>query len=958
MDRPPAPSHMGVRMSTSTSFGRAGAPASFDLSVVGHGAPSATMQMTHAKEYGALFSDGFLKHLKNGDLADVVVEVVTEGTATYPSTVPPPPPPPPPPPINPGIRQASAATVGAASDSASSASPPPLSSATCSPRLNHSSFSPFTSNSNSNSSHANLISLGEYRLHSLLLARASAFFSVALTQADFADSAARRIRLTLDPAAAPAWPTLVDFFYTDRVRLDGVNVLPLLALARQLLVSELDAYCTDYVSGHLHAGNCLAHLRASVRFTFHDLHAECTALAAQNFPVLCGSDLSGLPPASLLEILTHPALLIHCELQVVEAITRYLATTAVDTEAQRALCSQIRFPYLDNATITRLAVQPTVVLAAAAGGRQLSLDGAIEANGAPPSAAAAVVLDGSGGADVPSKRAMLSDVNVATGIADGPAEDVGNAPVSSPSFSVVATEPATLTHGSPLASPTVLAAIGDGAAGTSSTFGIERESDDLTAAAAAAAAVAAGSSDKGDESNAAVAVAVAATSALTAEGEGGLFSASSSSGCSSSSSSSGGAAGTSCSYTSREQIHLHRRHELRQQGDDADTGLTAAEVSGGHYELSYCAVHQHHPLIPREMALEGALARLAAMEFCAYLPAPQVQTEEQLQHPYHHSSTTAAAAAAGSAGGAASLQPPHAAYLHPYQQQQLQHNIGGGRRQLAVFRTHGALTPAAPQHHVGDGGGVGPLVRGLANSQYYNHPAAAAAAAAAASGPHHQHHHQQQQQRPQRSVHQSLRASLVQTGGGGHVYGGGGAAAATAAAAFSRNESEQQGGMVGLDLAAAFATLCLPPPRPSYCCNIVHGLPGGCAWVDVALEALWEHLVPYITIKVLYDRSPSYGSCVKHPSRSCRVHDSMFKVVLSFPSLSPAVLCIAATCRSTPLTLPDLVCALLYGKPARDPVFPRGERFQDVARVIRVTSSRLTPSAFLRPKTLRIRCPG
>ncbi|GIL61430.1 hypothetical protein Vafri_15878 [Volvox africanus] len=709
MDRPHATLHLGGRLSVSTFNGRAGAPASFDPSVVGHGAPSATTKMTHAKEYGALFSDGFLKHLKNGDLADVVVEVVTE--ATYPSTTPVRSPPPP---IASDIRQASVTTFNNNNnDSDSSASPPPLSSATCSPRRNHSCFSPFASTLNS--THTTTISLGEYRLHSLLLARASAFFSVALIQANFADSAARRIRLTLDPAAAPAWPTLVDYFYTDRVRLDGVNALPLLALARQLMVSELDAYCTDYVSGILCAGNCLAHLRASVRFAFHDLHAECAALAAQSFPVLHSSDLSGLPPASLLEILTHPALQVHCELQVVEAITHYLTTTAVDAEAQRALCSQIRFPYLDNATITRLAIQPSVILAAAAGGRQLSSDGAIEANDAPSVPAA--VSAGSGCGDAPSTRMTVTNGNVPTGISGGPAEGGGDAPAPSSQLGVLATEPAALTHGTPPPPPSVPAAIGDGASGSSSsTLGTDSAA---LIGLPTAAAVAGGSSD--------TSAAVAAAAAMTSECEVGLFSASSSS-CSSSSSSSGGAADPSSSYVSPPggQTHLRHRHE---QGGDTDIGAAATEVSGDHDGLSYGAVHQHHPLMPREMVLEGALARLAAMEFCNYLPAPQAQTGvtvlEHLQNSYHHSLTAAAAAAAGSGGGAASQHLSNLAYLHPYQQ--LQNGNGGGRRQLAVFRSHGALQPAppaAPQHYGGDGGGVGPLARGLANNLYYNHPAA------------------------------------------------------------------------------------------------------------------------------------------------------------------------------------------------------------------------------------------
>ncbi|GFR52649.1 hypothetical protein Agub_g15241, partial [Astrephomene gubernaculifera] len=176
-------------------------------------AATATTLSHDAKEYGSGFSSGFLRFLDTGELADVVVHVVADANGTSPT----------PPSTSPSL------------------SLPPTTTSSY-----PSSYDP---------------SGQDYHLHSLILSRQSAFFAAALNQTTFADSASRRIRLVLDPAAAPAWPSLIRYFYSDRILLNDANALPLLALARQLLVSELDSYCTAFVRERMCAANCLEHLR-------------------------------------------------------------------------------------------------------------------------------------------------------------------------------------------------------------------------------------------------------------------------------------------------------------------------------------------------------------------------------------------------------------------------------------------------------------------------------------------------------------------------------------------------------------------------------------------------------------------------------------------------------------------------------------------------------------------------
>ncbi|GLC36468.1 hypothetical protein PLESTB_000151500 [Pleodorina starrii] len=879
MDRPPAALQLAGRAPGGPAYGR---PASFDPSAAGH---AATVKSSHAKEYGSAFASGFLQYLRTGELADVVVEVVTD---VHPDHDPPP-------------AAAAPAQPSASAESnpasipflqpcplpASSPQPSPDNSLAASPSRASSSTSPAAVSPAAAAPALSPCSRwggwGEYRLHGLLLARHSAFFAAALGQAHFADSAARRIRLTLDPAAAPAWPTLVEYFYSDRVRLDDCNALPLLALARQLLVPELDAYCTDYVCGRLGAANCLDHLRAAVRFALHDLHSECVALAAQGFPLLYGGDLCGLPPASLLEILTHPLLQVHCELQVVEAVTRYLATTVVDSEAQRALCAQIRFAYLDNATITRLAVQPTVVLAAATGGRPAA-DAATAADAAADYSAAAA---DNGEAKDPTSSSSSSCFRTPEGVTDDavqPAASDGAVAATRGSVAADAAQPPAGTAGS-----------GDGAAGSSSAAAGSGES---AAAPGAAGPVSSGllqqggeegqeerqgqaasSSGGGSEGDGAAATAAAAAAA-PGGGDSGLMSPASTSACSSprSRSRSSGGGGGGAAAPPHAHPRLHGRHEPPRP--DATAAATAA--AGG---STLSAPHpppphhpqphpHHHPLLPREQVLEGALARLAAMEFGTSLPLPQAFSRSSLEHAHHHPSSSSAAAAGGAAATGSGPNPAshyvNHPYLHPYQPYQFQYQYGGGaaggggggaaagagqvaaaaaaanggRRSLAVFRVHGGGQPQPPPPPAGGGGGGGggpPHAHALAHGLYYNHHAAAGVGPPPLP----------LQPYP---VHPASRGTMYGSGsgngGGGGSRGEGDAEQQQPSGGGDPVPAAAAAGGAAFDTAAAFAAFCLPPPRLSYCCNLVHGLPGGCAWVDVALEALWEHLVPFITVQV------------------------------------------------------------------------------------------------------------
>lgn len=209
----------------------------------------------------------------------------------------------------------------------------------------------------------------------MLLASRSEFFYRALAGA-FTESKSKQIELHLENAEE-VWPLLVDYFYRDSITINEGNALALLALSRQLLVTSVDSYCLEFVTQHLDTANCITYLRKAVKYNISDIQQQCIALAAQGFHFLYDADVSGLPVSSVLEILRHPELLVHCEQQVLRFVMRYLATTRVDAQDAAVLCSEIRFQYLDNKLLSSLSVHqqlPTQLLLAGALERLSAMD--------------------------------------------------------------------------------------------------------------------------------------------------------------------------------------------------------------------------------------------------------------------------------------------------------------------------------------------------------------------------------------------------------------------------------------------------------------------------------------------------------------------------------------------------------------------------------------------------------
>lgn len=212
-----------------------------------------------------------------------------------------------------------------------------------------------------------------FALHGVVLASQSEFFHKALSSGFAEGRPPHKVSLeTAHPGTACVFMVLVRFFYADPLRITGENVLPLMALARQLMVPTVEEACMRFIQSQLRPETSLSLIQEAVMYQLEDVLQDCVRLAAKGARMhevtagrsgsgctrrgrhvmrsLCwdisldipppalacslalpglfflyDSDVAGLPPQTVLEILRHEDLMVHCEKQaskrVVAALT-------------------------------------------------------------------------------------------------------------------------------------------------------------------------------------------------------------------------------------------------------------------------------------------------------------------------------------------------------------------------------------------------------------------------------------------------------------------------------------------------------------------------------------------------------------------------------------------------------------------------------------------------------------
>lgn len=86
--------------------------------------------------------------------------------------------------------------------------------------------------------------------HKLILSMSSEVFHTMLTSPQWPEAHAKEITLQEDPVCIVVFGTFLQYIYTGRIRLDHLNVLPVLMLADKYGLKDLSDVCIDYMSQH------------------------------------------------------------------------------------------------------------------------------------------------------------------------------------------------------------------------------------------------------------------------------------------------------------------------------------------------------------------------------------------------------------------------------------------------------------------------------------------------------------------------------------------------------------------------------------------------------------------------------------------------------------------------------------------------------------------------------------
>ncbi|KAJ9515469.1 hypothetical protein QJQ45_016458 [Haematococcus lacustris] len=211
-----------------------------------------------------------------------------------------------------------------------------------------------------------------YHAHMLLLAYHSEFFRRAVTS-HFREGKERVIHLGIDDPAAMrchglllllllpgVWPTMLEFFYSDELVLTRETVLPMLALARQLMVKSIEDWCMDFAQNSLETGNAIQYLNQAVQFNCDSFRDSCVTLVAEGFPASFSRSTDGLPTEVMLEVLQHPRLLVQTEEQVLVFVLNYVARHELSADTRHQLFSLVRLPFLSNDRLAQLTLDNEV----------------------------------------------------------------------------------------------------------------------------------------------------------------------------------------------------------------------------------------------------------------------------------------------------------------------------------------------------------------------------------------------------------------------------------------------------------------------------------------------------------------------------------------------------------------------------------------------------------------------
>ncbi|XP_066994013.1 BTB/POZ domain-containing protein 17 isoform X2 [Anabrus simplex] len=215
----------------------------------------------------------------------------------------------------------------------------------------------------------------EYPAHRLILCASSEVFQVMLMNPEWSESQESRVALQEPAACASIFGDFLRYFYTGRIHINHLTVMPVLLLADKYNVKDLVKLCIDYMCVHIAHAAAKNQLVTWLQYTLacgRDQVAQaCQNFVKWNFELVADTpDFCNFEAEVLASLLQQNDLVVHNEMALYNCVVKWLehqherlASLDKDFEVQMEqlvieVMQHVRFPMMSPRQLAELLLSP------------------------------------------------------------------------------------------------------------------------------------------------------------------------------------------------------------------------------------------------------------------------------------------------------------------------------------------------------------------------------------------------------------------------------------------------------------------------------------------------------------------------------------------------------------------------------------------------------------------------
>jgi len=132
-------------------------------------------------------------------------------------------------------------------------------------------------------------------------------------------------QIVLNDVSADGFDKVLQFMYTGETELSDENIEQILRAADLMKLTELTAFCVDYLTDRLSADNCPHYWKLAEQMNLATLALACQRLCVKEFGnIRSSSVLSSLSEKMMRDLLEDDELVVESEVDVCETLMKWL----------------------------------------------------------------------------------------------------------------------------------------------------------------------------------------------------------------------------------------------------------------------------------------------------------------------------------------------------------------------------------------------------------------------------------------------------------------------------------------------------------------------------------------------------------------------------------------------------------------------------------------------------------